>query len=349
VYAVGPWQSSRHLMARNEHVVIRAAGYACFAVAIMQIFIYGIGGLINVANPDISPPETVMIWAAKNLVPPFLGALLLAGIMAAALSSASTFLSLVGFSVSNDMVKRKKELTVRYTRIVMLVTGAVVLIACFIFPPNVFWLMLFIGTVFASSWGPVGFMSIWSKRITADAAFWGIVTGFVCNVVPAALVYLGLIELPSYLNPALIGATISFLTIFGVSKMGTVTEQEAQYRENLHRTPDDDYDLKKTKTTMLAPAFLIAYGCLMPVLLINYYVLPYQTGTGQLLADGSLDWSTGGMVLAMLTGPVYIILGLIVARVVWSRYSPLAKGSNRRVDYVADTETASTYASSEAE
>ena len=75
VYAVGPWQSSRHLMARDEHVVIRAAVYACLAVALMQILIYGIGGLINVANPNISPSEAVVIWAAKNLVPSFLGAL----------------------------------------------------------------------------------------------------------------------------------------------------------------------------------------------------------------------------------------------------------------------------------
>ena len=53
--------------------------------------------------------------------------------------------------------------------------------------------MLFIGTVFASSWGPVGFMSIWSKNITKDAAYWGIVTGFFFNVIPAALVYLDII------------------------------------------------------------------------------------------------------------------------------------------------------------
>lgn len=207
----------------------------------------------------------------------------------------------------------------------MLITGVVVLMASFIFPPNVFWLMLFIGTVFASSWGPVGFMSIWSKRITADAAFWGIVTGFVCNVVPAAAEYMGLIDLPSYLNPAIIGATISLLTIIGVSKMGTVTEQEAQYREKLHQTPEVDRDLQKTRTTMLAPAFLIVYGCLMPVLLINYYVIPYQTGTGQLLADGSMDWFTGEVILALSTAVVYITLGLIVARVVWYRYSPTAK------------------------
>ena len=45
-----------------------------------------------------------------------LGAFLLAGIVAAALSSASTFLSLVGFSVSNDMGSKPLALTVNTTR-----------------------------------------------------------------------------------------------------------------------------------------------------------------------------------------------------------------------------------------
>ena len=328
VYAVGPWQSSRHLMARDEHVVVRAAVYACFAVALMQVLVYGIGGLINLANPGISPSETVMIWAAKNLVPSFLGAMLLAGIMAAALSSASTFLSLIGFSVSNDIVVRKKQLTVNASRIAMFITGIVVLALCFIFPPNVFWLMLFIGTVFASSWGPVGFMSIWSKSITADGAFWGIVTGFFGNVIPALFDYIGLINLPSYLNPALIGASISLITIIYISKRGTVSAQEAQYRDDLHRTPLVDYDLQKTKITMLAPGALVLYGCLMPLLLIKYYVTPYQTGVGQLLSDGSVDLTTGEAILAMLSAPVYIILGIIVAKVVWGRYSPRSQSRN---------------------
>ena len=313
-------------MARDEHVVIRAAVYACFAVALMQVLIYGIGGLINLANPNISPSETVMIWAAKNLVPSFLGAVLLAGIMAAALSSASTFLSLVGFSISNDIVVRKQELTLRSSRIAMFITGAVVLVLCFIFPPNVFWLMMFIGTVFASSWGPVGFMSIWSKSITAEGAFWGIVLGFFGNVIPATLEYIGLISLPSYFNPALIGASISLIAIIWISKRGTVSAQEEQYRKDLHRTPDVDRDLAKTKRTLWAPVFLVIYGCLMPLMLIKYYVIPYQTGVGQLLADGSVDLSTGESILAMLTAPVFIILGLIVAKVVWSRYSPRQTG-----------------------
>lgn len=330
VYAVGPWQASRHLMAKNEHVVVRASIYTLFAVILMSFLIYGIGGLINLANPTISPSETVMLWASKNLVPEFLGALLLAGIVAAALSSASTFLSLVGFSVSNDMVKRKTPLTLRTTRLLMFLTGLIILVASFYFPPNIFWLMLFIGTVFASSWGPVAFMSVWSKNITADAAFWGIVTGFVFNVIPAALVYVGYIELPSYFNPVVIGVAVSVVTIITLSKRGKVTRQEALYRMRLHRTPDEDFDLGKTKTTLIAPICMIAYGCIMPFMLTNYYVIPYQTGVGQLLADGSIDWSQGEAMFALSTAIIYIPLGLISAKIIWQRYSPSAKVKNKR-------------------
>ncbi len=321
VYAVGPWQASRHLMAKNEHVVVRAAIYACFAAIFMQILIYGIGGIINLANPDISPSETVMIWAAKNLVPEFLGALLLAGIMAAALSSASTFLSLVGFSVANDIIRRDIPLTLNTSRLLMLATGVVVLVASFFFPPKIFWLMLFIGTVFASSWGPVGFMSIWSKRITADAAFWGIVTGFVCNVIPAALEYLGLISLPVYLNPVVIGASVSLVTIFVVSRRGRVTRAEHVYRMRLHRTPDIDRSARMTRVTLIAPALLVLYGCVMPVLLIRFYVIPYQTAAGRLLTEGSIDWWTGEALLALSSAALYIPLGLISAAVIRRRYS----------------------------
>ncbi|MGK0500686.1 MAG: sodium/pantothenate symporter [Oceanicoccus sp.] len=325
VYAVGPWQASRHLMAKDEHVVIRASIYTCFAVIVLQLAIYGIGGLINIANPDITPSETVIIWAAKNMVPELLGAVLLAGIVAAALSSASTFLSLVGFSVSNDIIKRDTPLNLNTTRLLMLATGVIVLIASFFFPPNIFWLMLFIGTVFASSWGAVAFMSVWSKRITADAAFWGVATGFMFNVIPAGFENVGLIDLPSYFSPVIIGVIASLLTIFILSTRGQVSEEEKQYRLQLHQTPEVDYDLKKTKTTLIAPLCLVVYGCIMPILLIVYYVIPYQAAAGQLLTDGSVDWSRGEALLPFSTAVIYISLGLISARVIWRRYSPTAK------------------------
>lgn len=332
VYSVSPWQSSRHLMARDEHVVIRAAVYACLAVALVQLVVYGIGGFVNLVNPGIEPSESVMIWSAKNLMPGFLGALLLAGIMAAALSSASTFLSLVGFSVSNDLVAHKEsseQQAIKVSRLVMLVVGVIALACTFIFPPSIFWVTYFVGTVFASSWGPVGFMSIWSKRITKEAAFWGIISGFVCNVVPTALNFTGVIDLPSYLDPILIGGVISLLVTVGISRLGTVTREEMLYRMRLHRTPEDETDLAKTRLTLLAPVVLIIYGCAMPFVMQHWYVVPYQRGTGQLMADGSINWATGEAILSITWALLYVPLGLITYRVIRRSYSPGARRCNR--------------------
>ena len=182
VYCVSPWQSSRHLMAKNEHVVLRSAILACLAVGLLQVFVYGLGAIINIGDPNLDPPESATIWASLTMMPELLGALMLAGIMAAVLSSASTFLSLVGFSASNDIGIHKSDdemKTLRFSRLMMLAIGSLALIASLIFPPDIFWLTTFIATVFASSWGPVGLMSIWSKRITESAAFWGMLSGLV--------------------------------------------------------------------------------------------------------------------------------------------------------------------------
>lgn len=329
VYAVSPWQSSRHLMARDEHVVLRAACIACALVAVLQIAIYGMAGLINLADPDIQPVESVIIWTSLTLLPEFLGALMLAGITAAALSSASTFLSLVGFSASNDIgiYKNSDELKkLRFTRWMMLVVGSVVIVMAFIFPPDIFWLMIFIGTLFASSWGPVAIMSIWSKNITEAAAFWGMLTGLVFNVVPKFFQFIGAIELPSYLNPALIGAVASLVTTIMVSRYTKVTAAEASFLERLHQVPDSDVSTKKSKVTLMATAALIANGVIMPFVLINYYVRPYQVATNTLNADGSIQWMTGESLLALSWFAVYVALAVFAIKVIRRGYQGAEPG-----------------------
>jgi len=325
VYAVSPWQASRHLMARNEHVVLRAACIAAVVTALMQAFVYGMGGAINLGKSDIVPYESATIWASLNMLPALLGALMLAGIMAAVLSSASTFLSLVGFSASNDIGIRKQpdeKKMLRFSRVMMLVIGTIALIAALLFPPDIFWLTTFIATVFASSWGPVGIMSIWSKRITESAAFWGMLSGLLFNVGPKFLEFTGLIYLPSYLNPALVGAIVSLAVTIVVSRYTTRSEEEISYLGNLHKMPAEEKSAKKTRITLLAPILLIANGLIMSFLLIFYYVRPYQSATGTLLADGSLDWFAGETLLAMSWLVVYVSLGIWAAKVFKREYSP---------------------------
>ena len=61
-------------MARNEHVVLRSAVYAGLFVVLLQVMVYGMGLLINIGDPSISPPESATVWASLNMLPKLLGA-----------------------------------------------------------------------------------------------------------------------------------------------------------------------------------------------------------------------------------------------------------------------------------
>ncbi|MGC2940916.1 MULTISPECIES: sodium:solute symporter family protein [unclassified Brevibacterium] len=104
VVAVSPWQSSRFLMAKNEHVAIRSALFATAALAVTYLFLTFGGFSINLFNDGITPSEIAFIWAGQNVLPSLLGVIAITGIVAAGLSSAASFLSLIGFSAANDVM-----------------------------------------------------------------------------------------------------------------------------------------------------------------------------------------------------------------------------------------------------
>jgi len=309
VYAVSPWQSSRYLIARDEHVVIRAACIAAIFLMLMELTLYAAGAVINLSDSGIQPSEEVIIYAAMNLLPEILGALLLAGITAAGLSSASTFLSLVGFSVSHDLFRHDavdENRMLKLSRLTMLAVGLIILVIAFYSPVDIFWLTYFVGTLFASSWGPVALMSVWSKRITADAAFWGIVSGFVFNAVPKALEYMEWIELPFWLDPILLGGLVSLMVVLLLSRFSQVSREEQVYRMQLHRVPQQEISASKLKFTRFAPLLLAAYSVTVSVFLMTIYVKPYQQATGSLAVGGGINWLSGESLL-VLAGPLVVL------------------------------------------
>jgi Na+/proline symporter len=323
VYAVSPWQSSRYLIARDEHVVVRAACIAAIFVTLMELTLYAAGAVINLSDPGIQPSELVIIYAAMNLLPELMGAMLLAGIMAAGLSSASTFLSLVGFSVSNDLFSHEavdENRMLKLSRLAMLVVGVVTLLVAFYSPVDIFWLTYFVGTLFASSWGPVGLMSVWSKRITSEAAFWGIISGFVFNAGPKALEYLGWIELPIWLDPILLGGLVSLAVVLVLSYLGRVSRAERVYRMRLHRIPEQEISGRKSRLTLYAPLALAVYSVTMCTVLITIYVRPYQEITGTLGAAGGIDWLSGEALLVLASPVVVLPTAFIAWRMIRKSY-----------------------------
>jgi len=309
VYAVSPWQSSRYLIARDEHVVVRAACIAAIFLILMELTLYAAGAVINLSDSGIQPSEEVIIYAALNLLPELLGALLLAGITAAGLSSASTFLSLVGFSVSNDLFRHDavdETRMLKLSRLTMLGVGLIILVIAFYSPVDIFWLTYFVGTLFASSWGAVALMSVWSKRITANAAFWGIVSGFVFNAVPKALEYMEWIDLPFWLDPILLGGLVSLVVVLVISRFNHVSREEQVFRMQLHRVPEHEINKEKLRFTRYAPLLLAVYSLTICIILITIYVQPYQEITGGLRAGGGINWLTGEALL-VLAGPIVVL------------------------------------------
>ena len=298
VVAVSPWQASRYLMAKNEHVVIRAGCGAGLALLLLYPVLMFCGAAINLGNAHVEPPEAAMIWAAQNLMPTLGGVVVMAGVAAAGLSSATTFLSLVAFSASHDVLPRAgldDATRLRISRWSMLGVGLAALALAMAVPPNIFWITYFAGTVFASSWGPVAFMSVWSRRITEAGAFWGMIAGFAGNVVPKGLALIDLVELPVWADPIILGALVGAIVTIVVSSLGTVTEAERRFRASLHEVPPGELDTLETRRSLRWPAILVASGVMLAAAMTWFYALPFERATtgGDRLASGELFLSLG--------------------------------------------------------
>ena len=285
VVAVSPWQTSRYLMARSEHVVIRSACGALIAMLLLYLVTNFAAATVNLINPDITPADSTMIWVATNVLPTALGAILICGVLAAGLSSASTFLSLVGFSVSHDILGDgtdegataigENRPPLRAARIAMLAVGFSVIGLALTLPRNIYWLTHFAGPLFASSWGVVAFMSIWSKRITESGAFWGMVTGFGVNVGMNALSVTDLVEWPVVADPILVGVVSSYIAVRVASKRGGHSIAASAYRDALHHMPAQERDPLAIRQTLVWPKVMVAMGLLIAVAMTLFYALPY--------------------------------------------------------------------------
>jgi sodium/pantothenate symporter len=97
----------------------------------------------------------------------------------------------------------------------------------------------------------------------------------------------------------------------------------------LHQTPPSDLDRAKTIKTLLAPLGLIVYGSAMPFWLLNYYVIPYQVGTGEILPDGSVNWTTGEALITLAVFVLHVPLALMAMKVIWDRYNPQTKRNQK--------------------
>lgn len=278
VCAVGPWQSSRYLMAKNEHVVVRSAVYAAIGVAALEFFIPTTSVLLNVFSDKIPGPTQSMIWAAMNMVPTVIGVIVLTGVLAAGISSATTFLSLIGSSVANDIMHindDKKKLNAG--RLSILAVCIIVMVLAIFNPPQIYIILLLSGTVVVCSWFPVCIASVWSKRVTKAGAFAGMLCGFVGCATMKVIASVGGISLPIYLDSFVVGLVANIIALVAVSCMTSVSKEEQESRKLMFIAPtgeNNSKDVARTKHTLIG---FIVFGVIVTIALITLWVMPYYS------------------------------------------------------------------------
>lgn len=278
VCMVGPWQSSRYLMARNEHTVIRSSIFSAFGIFMLQLLTFIAAVSVNAYHPELDSPSHVLIWASMNILPTVLGVIMLTGVLAAGISSGTTFLSLIGSSVANDIFDGKGN-SIKNGHIAMYITAVIVMLLGMFNPPQIFWIMYMGGAIIASSWMPVALASVLSKRVTKAGAFWGMLIGFVVCFIMKLIGSLTGITYPVFLDPTFVGIVANIIAMIIATSMTNVTPEEKEARERMLVVPESEKNPKEVKKTEGYLIAAIGLGAVVTLVLVFLWALPVMSAS----------------------------------------------------------------------
>ena len=243
--------------------------------------VYFTAAFIRNINPDLVGSEA-LIWAAMNVLPLIVGITMLAGIAAAGISSASTFLSLIGFSAASDILpneNRGDKRTLRISRLSMLGASLVILALVIINPPKIFVIMYFGGTVIASSWSVAAIGSVWSRRLSRGGAYLSMLLGFL-GCVGSKMLYAGMgLTPPVYLDSFFIGIALSLLGAVIGSAVVKISPEEAAQRAALRENAPET-DIAKARADNRMWLVYLVFAVLVGLFFLFMYALPYTKAAG---------------------------------------------------------------------
>ncbi len=280
---VSPWQAGRNLMARNEHVIFRSGAVSALLTVIFLTYLYLMAICVIPLNPHMEQPERVIIWSAFEVMPTLVGVAVLAGILAAGLSSASAFLSVIGFSLSDVLTgveSRDEASQLRFARMAVLGVGLVALFLAYLDISSIRLISWFASTIIASSWGYVAFASVWSKRLTERGAYYAMVGGFVGYIGSKCLREFAGLPLNDLLDPFFIGLAVSVLMGIRGSKGQTRSKEEIAFHEMLHRIPASETRIADYKRDRAYGWLMVAGGVAVSALFLVYWAIPYNMAVG---------------------------------------------------------------------
>lgn len=220
-----PQLLSRVYIARDERTLARAMLYQAF---LLPVFIFGflyVFGVAPLAVPEGTSPADAFPYVATVLVPALVGAIALSGVVAAAMSTASSLFQQGSAALSRDIYQRfvnpdvSEQSFLRISRVSVLVLGVVVYLGAA--APQVTSASIVYGFLFASAawavWLPAIVAGVMWRNATTAGALWSMSIGLVLAV--GAGLGRNFEVSPAWIPPNFVGLVTATIVLVVVSRM----------------------------------------------------------------------------------------------------------------------------------
>jgi len=167
-------------------------------------------------------------------LPPLLGGLGLAALMAAIMSTASTLFVLAGFGLSRDLYENllneeiSEKQRMRVSRIAQVLVGVVVAAVAIAQPAAIYWILVYAGAIFGVGWLPTVVAGLEWKRMNGRAALASMLVGVGSYIGITELVSSNMVSLPMSLDPLMVSFGASVASLIVVALRTQPTEYERQ-------------------------------------------------------------------------------------------------------------------------
>ena len=185
-----PQLDARWMAMRNDSEVKVGARIAIIwtLLAYAGAITLGLAAITLYGQNAVADPEQILPFMLLKLMPPWLAGILLAGAVAAMMSTADSQLLIATSSISEDVIhkalnrKLDDKSLVLISRIVILVVGIIALILAFTSKSLIYTIVHFAWAGIGCSFSPAVILSFFWKRFSAPGVIASLISGFTVTV-----------------------------------------------------------------------------------------------------------------------------------------------------------------------
>lgn len=225
----------RFLIPKDLKTLKIAFGYSMF----FQIFVFVSCAIIGLCGPILEPtlakPDQIVPILIGKFLNPFIGGVLVSGIIAAMMSTVDSVLLLCSSAATRNIYlsfinpKATQEQQLKLGKLVTLIIGIVAILVAFKPFTAIQWMVAFSFNVFASAFTIPILYAVWWPRASKIGGLLGMISGAVSSLVWYAIgwsTYGSFANWPGGIWPGVIGLIVSFLVTTGVSLVTKPPEQD---------------------------------------------------------------------------------------------------------------------------